>query len=73
MDKQTVYVTIRNPVAGEVKTKNGLPQTGKADKTAHGYGFKSIKKAAAKYGSDNVSFSAENGAFELRIFLRFAE
>ncbi len=73
MDKQTVFVTIRNPVAGEVKTKNGLPQTGKDDKSAHGYGFKSIKKAAAKYGDDNVSFSVENGVFELRIFLRFSD
>lgn len=72
MDKQTVFITIRNPVAGEVRTKNGLPQTGKADKAAHGYGFRSIKKAASKYGGDNVSFSAENGEFELRIFLRYA-
>ena len=71
MDKQTVYVTIRNPMAGPVKTRNGLPLTDKADKAAHGYGFRSIKKAAAKYGGDNVSFSAENGVFELRLFLRF--
>ena len=71
MDKQTVYVTIRNPMAGELKVRGGLPQTGKADKSAHGYGFRSIKKAAAKYGGDNVSFFAENGVFELRMFLRF--
>lgn len=64
----TVYVTITNPVAGEIKQKNGLPQTTKADKKLHGYGFRSMKKAAAKYGKDNVSFSAENGVFELRIF-----
>ena len=70
--KDTVYVTIRNPVSGAVKTKNGLPQTTKADKANHGYGFRSIKKAAANYGEDNVSFSVENGVFELRIFLKFA-
>ncbi len=71
--KQTVYITIRNPVSGEVRVKNGLPQTGKADKTAHGYGFRSMKKAAAKYGSDNVSFSVKDGVFELQIFLNIPE
>ena len=71
--KQTVYVTICNPVASDVKTKNGLPQTTKADRTAHGYGFRSIKKAAARYGDDNVSFSVEDGVFELRIFLNIPD
>ena len=72
MNKQTVYVTIRNPMTGELRLRNGLPRTGKPDKTAHGYGLRSIKKAAARYGTDNVSFTAENGVFELRFFLRFA-
>ena len=65
----TVYVTIRNPVSGEVRTRNGLPQTVKKDKELHGFGFRSIKRAAAKYGDDNVSFSVENGVFELKVFL----
>ena len=67
----TVYVTIRNPVIGDVKTRNGLPQTAKKDKELHGFGFRSIKRAAAKYGDDNVSFSVENGMFELRLFLNY--
>jgi len=71
MDVQTVFVTICNPIVGEIKTKNGVPQTSKADKTAHGYGFRSIKKAAAKYGEDNVSFRVEDGIFELRLFLNY--
>ena len=71
MDVQTVFVTIRNPVVGEIKTKNGVPQTSKADKTAHGYGFRSIKKAAAKYCEDNVSFRIEDDIFELRLFLNY--
>ena len=70
MDAQTVFVTIRNPVAGEIKTKNGVPQTNKADKAAHGYGLRSITRAAAKYGEDNVSFFFEDGVFELRLFLQ---
>ena len=72
MDKQTVFVTIRNPVAGTVRLRDGVPQSTKADQTKHGYGFRSIKKAAAKYGADNVSFTVENGVFELRIFLRYS-
>lgn len=73
MNKRTVFITIRNPFAGTVKIKNGLPQTGKADKTAHGHGFRSIQKAAAKYGENNVTFTSENGVFELMIFLNYAE
>lgn len=72
MDRQTVFITIRNPVSGEVRQRDGLPQTTKEDKNRHGYGFKSIKKAAARYGSDNVSFTVEDGVFELRIFLQYA-
>lgn len=71
MDAQTVFVTVRNPFAGEVRTKNGLPQTSKADKAAHGYGLRSIRRAAAKYGEDNVSILSEDGVFELRLFLRY--
>ena len=72
-NKQTVYITIRNPVAAPVATKHGVPQTSKADKANHGYGFRSIKKAAAKYGDDNVSFSVQDGVFELRIFLQLQQ
>lgn len=62
-----VAVSIINPVAGDVKVRNGLPQTIKSDKESHGFGFRSIKKAASKYGRDNVSFSVHDGKFELRI------
>jgi hypothetical protein len=67
----TVYVTIRNPVAGTVSEKNGELQTTKADKEHHGLGLRSIKKAAAKYGDNNVAYSVENGWFTLRLHLRF--
>ena len=71
LTEDTVYVTVRNPYAGEIKMKNGVPQTGKADKQNHGYGLRNIKKAASHYGEDNVTCSAENGFFELRIVLQF--
>ena len=71
LTEDTVYVTVRNPYSGMLRLKNGEPQTSKADKQNHGYGLRNIKKAAANYGEDNVSCSAENGFFELRIVLKF--
>lgn len=68
-----VFVTVSNPFRGEVRMKNGLPRTTKKDKRNHGYGMRSIKKAAADYGSDNVDFRTENGMFLLRISLRFRD
>ena len=73
MTDDTVFITIRNPMAGEVKLKNGVPQTTKRNKSLHGYGFRSIKKAAAHYGSNNVTVLTDNGMFELRIFLRLPQ
>lgn len=66
-----VFVTISNPVVEAVKVHAGLPQTSKRDNQRHGYGFRSIKKAAAKYGTDNLDFRVENGEFILRFNLRF--
>ena len=67
----TVYVTVKNPYTGKVTVKRGVPQTDKKDKLSHGYGFRSIKKAAANYGGDNVDVIAENGVFTLRLSLCF--
>ena len=71
LTEDTVYVTVRNPYKGTLKLKNGVPQTDKNDKQNHGYGLRNIKKAASNYGEDNVTCSAENGFFELRIVLQF--
>ncbi len=66
-----VFVTIENPVADGVNIKNGKLETDKADKKLHGYGVRSMKKAAAKYGSGNLDFCVEDGKFILRFNLRF--
>ena len=66
----TVFVSITNPYATPVKIRRGIPQTDKKDKTAHGYGFRSIRRSAAKYGDDNVKVIAENGIFELQLSLQ---
>ncbi len=67
----TVFVSVKNPCAAAVTMKKGVPQTDKSDKKAHGYGIRSIKKAAAGYGDDNVEFHVDNGVFELRLSLRY--
>ncbi len=66
-----VLVTIQNPVADKVNVRGGVPQTNKKDKKLHGYGYRSMKKAAAKYGDDNMDFKLENGMFTLRFNLTF--
>ena len=67
----TVFVSIKNPISGDLTVKNGAPVTDKTDKNAHGYGWRSMKKAAAEYGDDNLGFTVEDGYFELRLSLRF--
>lgn len=68
-----VYIKISNPCAGEVRSRNNTIMTTKKDKDNHGYGLLSIKKAAAKYGSNNVKFSSENNVFTLSIALKYSE
>ncbi len=69
----TVYVSIENPVAGKVTIRRGVPQTDKADKSRHGFGFRSMKRAAAKYGDDNLTVSVKDGVFTLQMALRFEQ
>lgn len=64
-----VYIKIENPCSDNVHSSGKSLITTKSDKNLHGYGFRSIKKAAAKYGSNNVSFNVENGIFTLMISL----
>ena len=65
----TVFVTISNPVLETPIVSNGLIRTTKEDKSRHGYGLKSIKKAAGSYGSDNLEIITGNNSFELRLAL----
>lgn len=66
-----VFVTVSNPVAGELDLKNEALPTTKPDKRLHGFGLRNIKRAAANYGSDNVDHTIEDGRFVLRISLRY--
>lgn len=69
-----VYVRISNPYKeGKIKMNGENFLTTKADKTNHGFGTKSIKKAVAKYGEENIFFETENGVFTLSFSLEFGE
>lgn len=61
-----VYVNIYNRYSGEVTFSGGLPQTAKADKTAHGYGLKSIAMLVRKYDGE-LHIDADGGVFSVSI------
>lgn len=68
-----VYIRISNPFNGTIKERNGKLISTKQDSSKHGYGYSSMKKAAAKYGSDNVSYAVENGMYILTVVLKIPE
>lgn len=51
---------------------HGLPITTKRDKRYHGFGVKSIRATAEKYGG-SATVHAENGWFELRVLIPLRE
>ncbi len=59
-------IKLVNSCKGDVTMKDGLPETSKEDKGWHGFGVKSIKAVAEKYGGI-VRFGTENGKFILQI------
>ena len=66
-----VYICISNHFDGNIQiSKDGL-KTVKSDSTYHGYGYRSIKKCAAGYGTDNVHFEIKDDVFSLFMELNF--
>ena len=47
----------------------GLPKTTKDDKLYHGYGIKSMRATARKYGGD-LRVSVDDGMFKVDIFMQ---
>lgn len=73
--KVTVYhqnrfllIRIENYCEEAIPLKDGLPATTKQDKNMHGYGIKSIRQAAEKYGG-NVSITQEPQWFVLTVLI----
>lgn len=47
-----LVITVDNPFSGELTFEGGLPKTTKEDSGYHGYGLKSIRMVAEKYGGE---------------------
>ena len=61
-------IQVENTFEGELKMKDGLPLTSKADKENHGIGIRSIKSIVEKY-QGTVSVRVQDGNFVLTILL----
>ncbi len=61
-------VTVENYFVGELRTEDGEIVTRKADRSRHGYGLKSIRHTAEKYGG-SMTVTTDTGWFVLRILL----
>ncbi|MDD3361212.1 MAG: ATP-binding protein [Hespellia sp.] len=66
--KGFVLIRVENYCEEKVVFKDSLPQTSKIDKTIHGYGMKSMRHAAQKYGG-TLTASQSNNWFELKILI----
>ena len=64
-----VAVSAMNYFAGDIKLNDGLPVTTKtANMDSHGFGVRSIKLVAEKYGG-GVEFTANDGIFDLNVYM----
>ena len=66
--KNFVNITIMNRFPGEISFQNGLPVTTKENRSYHGFGVKSMRSTAEKYGG-SLTVKAEDGWFILHILL----
>ena len=60
-----LLIEIKNPYAGEIAMRDGLPVSGRE---GHGYGCRSIQSIAAQNGG-LCTFDTEHGVFTLRVML----
>ena len=63
-----VFIHAENYYEGELQFKNGIPETGKADKRYHGFGLLSIRTLVEKYEGD-LRIKAQSNIFKLDIML----
>lgn len=70
--KGFLRVRVENYYEGELCYEGELPVTTKVDKRYHGYGLKSIRHTAEKYGG-SVTISTQKNWFELRILIPITE
>lgn len=65
---QMILIHLENRCSISPQFKDGIPQTDKADKDRHGFGIRSIRFIAQKYGGD-TQMVVRNGNFVLNIML----
>lgn len=65
---QLVLVTVENYFTGALRTEDGAIVTRRADRDRHGYGLKSIRYTAERYGG-SMTVNADDHWFVLRILL----
>ena len=70
--KNFALLRFENCFEGELTFENGLPRTTKGNTDYHGYGLKSIRRTAQKYGG-TVTVNTRKNWFELKILLPLAE
>lgn len=63
-----VNIIVVNPYVGEINNKDGVYNTGKGDKYAHGFGLKSVKSIVNKYDGD-IKITSEKNLFTVSILL----
>ena len=61
-------IQVENSYAGDIQFENGLPKSSKGDDANHGFGIRSIRSIAEKYGG-TVTAKAEDQLFTLTILL----
>lgn len=66
--KGFLLLRFENYCEGELRFEDGLPLTTKEDRGYHGYGLKSIRQTAKKYGG-TVTVRTEKNWFELKVLL----
>ena len=59
-----VSIHIENPFAGSMEMRDGLPVTTKDDRTGHGFGLRSMRLTAERYGG-TLTVLAEGGRFHV--------
>ena len=59
-----VSIHIENPFAGSMEMRDGLPVTTKDDRTSHGFGLRSMRLTAERYGG-TLTVLAEGGRFHV--------
>ncbi len=61
-------IQVENAYAEKIEFENGLPKTSKEDKGSHGFGVRSIKAMAEKYGG-SIHVKADDGIFTMTILI----